>query len=107
FGYLVATAAHPELGQYGDLDGDGRADLLVSAAQSLAARGAVDLFDDLSPFSGTRPRSSRAFHFDDDTLLDSTDAVTSTYRREGQWIGDVDGDGQLDLAILEPDHGDG
>lgn len=107
FGYLVATAAHPELGQYGDLDGDGRADLLVSAAQSLNARGTVDLFDDLTPFSATRPRSSRALHFDDATLPDSADADPSAYRREGQWIGDTDGDGQLDLAILEPDHGGG
>ncbi|MFT3925809.1 MAG: FG-GAP-like repeat-containing protein [Myxococcales bacterium] len=104
FGYDVASGAHPELGQLGDLDADGRADLLVSAQGEAGPHGSVDLFQQLAPYSGSRPRSSRAIALGDDNLPTSDAPAEAPYRRQGQWIGDVDGDGHLDLAVLEPDH---
>lgn len=102
FGHKLGLGQHPELGLLADLDENSRADLLVSALKYDVHGGSVELFHDLSPFSGSFLRTNRSFLLDS-TSLPAVPNPPERYRREGQWLGDVDGDGHLDFAILEPD----
>lgn len=98
FGRRIALGLHAELGVLADFDGSGRASLLVSALETQSERGSVELFRFLTQ---TAHRSDRSSFFSDSTLPPAD--VADSYRREGQWVGDLDGDGHLDFAVLEPD----
>lgn len=89
YGTFVATGLHPSLGDIGDLDGDGRSELAVGSLAG-ASGGSLALFYGESPVTG-RVRSSADF-----TLAASTSSLLVP-----NFVGDVDGDGFDDLAVVD------
>jgi hypothetical protein len=103
FGRSIALAAHPELGALGDVNGDGWPELLVSAPGEGSGRGSVMLFDGSAPLSSSpRLRSGATQEYGDASLPAAPANESGAYPRSGQYVGDVDGDGHVDLAIVEP-----
>ena len=87
-----ALGHHPAFGLLGDIDGDDVADLAVGSSEDRALDGSVDIFFDIT-------RSSP-------TSRDERDLV---YRGAGgtdpknvAYVGDVNGDGYIDLAFEDP-----
>ncbi len=89
YGSFVATGFHPGLGDIADLDGDGLAELAVGS-QAGATGGSVALFYGQQPIVG-RVRSGADF-----TLSSSATSLMAP-----NFVGDIDGDGFADLAVVD------
>jgi hypothetical protein len=90
WGVYVATGFHTELGRLGDLDSNGFDDVLIGSA-----------------FANDEPGTAELFYSDGTTQNRRRSAADVTFRSAGDgqmtpsFVGDIDGDGFRDIAILD------
>ncbi len=82
----------------GDLDGDGRADLLVSSAERGTGPGSVEGFYGMPMPPSTWTRATASFSH-------ATDSLASAATRYGFFVGDMNGDGFADWVYGDPSNG--
>ena len=102
-GYTIGLGWISTLGLIGDIDGDGRGDVVASTNQNTDA-GRVMLFYGRAGLTGETPRpttpASVEFH----------PAATEAFQnRRASFAGDINGDGHFDVLLGDPEHdgGDG
>jgi hypothetical protein len=104
FGRYAGEGRHPYLGSYGDLDGDGRADVLIGSDQNLSMGGASWLY------YGYRLPAPASFNRGDGILLESSSlSVTGSELISSvpNHVGDMNGDGYVDIAVGMPNNAGG
>jgi hypothetical protein len=90
WGVYVATGFHTELGRLGDLDNNGFDDVLIGSA-----------------FANNEPGTAELFYSDGTTQNRRRSAADVTFDSAGNgqmtpsFVGDIDGDGFRDIAILD------
>jgi hypothetical protein len=90
WGVYVATGFHTELGRLGDLDSNGFDDVLIGSA-----------------FANNEPGTAELFYSDATTQNRLRSAADVTFHSAGNgqmtpsFVGDIDGDGFRDIAILD------
>jgi hypothetical protein len=90
WGVYVATGFHTELGRLGDLDNNDFDDVLIGSA-----------------FANNEPGRAELFYSDGTTQNRRRSAADVTFRSAGNgqmtpsFVGDIDGDGFRDIAILD------
>lgn len=98
FASSIAMGFHPSLGNLGDIDGDGRADILAGSKQFATGNGGAELFFD--PVNDNR--RSDAFRAAFTTAM----AMATTTSNRVAFVGDIDNDGHNDLAFTDPGAGE-
>jgi hypothetical protein len=90
WGVYVATGFHTELGRLGDLDSNGFDDVLIGSAFANNEPGTVELF-----YSDATTQNRRR------SAADVTFESAGNGQMTPSFVGDIDGDGFRDIAILD------